>query len=639
MESRSNGRNKRCGSSCATAVVATGSTDKDAATSAKKVKVSEQPKTTTNAATAVLSASERVRRWPFIGTRCPTTAYSSLQQQQQQQQPRGISGTNNEDDPYNMDDLVVPSIAAKIENSVTAAMEQWKELDSRRVPNEGNGIGKPPKRRLGWNEPNFFIPDHFDYKSVRGPPTTELLQHSYPRDMVVSLDGDSPGEMQDYEVELWHIFDAIPTEQQLIDNEDDKAIRSPSSNGKSRLQTQILKEEIEKAMKRHSTLDGHCLSRLRMRDMNHFPPRVTLESRSEVRNASNTTSMQEDAETPFAAPTVGTQLFDGINREADGDSIILRLECWKRNLKRGSSADCNKLELEFYGSQTLLDVHRAIQEYTKDVFDRFFHQWHTIKCSTLPSSSTITPPTTEYSSYKHLDDPNAGTSGVFFIENVFYTTGPADYCTPIIRWLRAGYETGEDNVSDCIFSPRDKVLGITPTSIAAVGAKLEPFEVKEMQRAHLKDIPIRLGVRYLHAFNGDLQTSIFFSDVIYHKNSSSGKPHKSYPKKDTSIQVIEQDSVYPTQLTTTLDTWALPLYTNNVDVSICQGCSHSIAVVVCLDDEFTDGSPTSLCVHCYHNLHYTSKGSLRYNNFRAFPIELTFGRLLSVRKEQNDSIF
>jgi DNA-nicking Smr family endonuclease len=636
MESRSNVRRKRCGLSAA--VTAAGSTDNDAAnTSTKKVKASQQPNSiTTNAATAVLSASERVRRWPFIGSRCPTTDYSSLQQQQ----PCSFSDTSAENDPYNMDDLVIPSIASNIEHAIKGAMEQWKELDSRRVPNEGNGIDKPPKRRLGWNEPKFFLPDHFDYKSVRGPPTTEQLQQSYPRDMVLSLDGDCPGEMQDYERELWNIFDAIPTEQQLLDNEEENSTRSTSSIGKTRLQTQILKEEIEKGMKRHSTLDGHCLSRLRMRDMNHFPPRITLENRSEPRDVSINASMQDDSEAPSVTTATGTERNKSTNMlEADGDSIILRIECWKRSLKRGSSADYNKLELEFYGSQTLLDVHRAIQENTKDVLDRFFRQWHAIKRSTLPGPGTTMPPTTENSSYNPLDDLNARTSGVFFIENVFYTTGPADYCTPIIKWLRAGYETDKDNASDCIFTPRDKVLGITPTNKAAEGAIVEPFEVKEMHNVHLKDIPIRLGVRYFHAFNGNLQTSIFFSDVIYHKDSLSRKSHTSNPENDTAIPVVQQDRGHPSIMATTLDTWAFPSYTNNVDVSICQGCSHSIAVVVCLDDELTDGSPTSLCAYCYHNLHYTSTGSLRYNNFRAFPIELTYGRLLSVREEQNDSSF
>jgi hypothetical protein len=171
MESRSNVRRKRCGLSAA--VTAAGSTDNDAAnTSTKKVKASQQPNSiTTNAATAVLSASERVRRWPFIGSRCPTTDYSSLQQQQ----PCSFSDTSAENDPYNMDDLVIPSIASNIEHAIKGAMEQWKELDSRRVPNEGNGIDKPPKRRLGWNEPKFFLPDHFDYKSVCGQPRTEQL--------------------------------------------------------------------------------------------------------------------------------------------------------------------------------------------------------------------------------------------------------------------------------------------------------------------------------------------------------------------------------------------------------------------------------------------------------------------------------
>jgi hypothetical protein len=44
----------------------------------------------------------------------------------------------------------------------------------------------------------------------------------------------------------------------------------------------------------------------------------------------------------------------------------------------------------------------------------------------------------------------------------------------------------------------DNVLGITPTNIAAEGAKPEPFGVKEMHRAQLKNISMCLGVRYVH---------------------------------------------------------------------------------------------------------------------------------------------
>lgn len=633
MNPGTNGCKKRCGSS---AVVI----DTNAAVS-KKIKPSEKLNSTSgataNAATALLSAADRVRRWTFIRTRFPTPGLSL-------ERHRHSSSISNEDDPFNVDDLVVPSKASRVESAVEAAVAQWKDLDSRRVRNVENSSNKPPKRRLGWNEPNFFLPDNFDYKSIRGPPNLqrELHNQPYPRDMVVSLSGNGPGEMQDYEVELWNIFDSIPTEQQLSsdgkDNDaDDNNSSCASSIGKARLQTQILKDDIEQGMKRHSTLDGHCLSRLRMRDMHHFPSRATLESRPTVHNTSNSVVLQQDDE--GASTNTAAEREQNINNDTtngdDGDSIIIRIECWKRNLKRGSSADGNKLELEFRGSQTLLDVHKTIQRHTNDVFDSFFQQRHNIKLSkgVLPGT-TATSPCNAENLNNYGNDFSSANSGVFFIENIFYTTGPVDYCAPIIQWLRAGYEIDDGNVEGCIFPSRDTVLGITSANITSTEAK--PFEIKEMHTVQLKDIPIRLGVRYFHAFNGDLQVSVFFSDVIY-DDAAPTRTCKTVNVDDTATTSMQQD--HPSNMATTLDPWSFSVSNSNADASTCQGCSHCVAVVICLDDEMTDGSPTALCASCYHNLHYTSKGVLRYNNFRALPIELTSHRLLSVREEQKDYVF
>ena len=48
------------------------------------------------------------------------------------------------------------------------------------------------------------------------------------------------------------------------------------------------------------------------------------------------------------------------------EATTIRLECWKRQLKRGSSPDGNRLVLELLGTQTLQDVHDVIVELSHD---------------------------------------------------------------------------------------------------------------------------------------------------------------------------------------------------------------------------------------------------------------------------------
>ena len=580
----------------------------------------------TNAATALLTPSDRAARWNFVATRCPQHWANALPSPEELLTRRKES--QDLADPFDCSDLVIPSTTSKVEEALQHAISQWRDLDSRKVAaiaenhenttkrhrldtlrkqvgsdSGGNSdvdmsqnqdvleiaeqtvntdsatrqitnVHKPSnKSRLGWNEPNFVLPDNFDFKSVHGPPHILQDYSGYPRYTVVSLTGNV-GEMKDYETELWNIFHAIPTEEQLLQDSDEQ------TGNANPLRTLQLKEEIEKGIKLYSSLDGHSLSRLRMRDMHHFPTCVSLESsRSDLKVESSNGHASQKTSSSFSQ----TSSFV--------DDIIVRVECWKRQLKRGSSADGNKLELEFYGSQTLLHVHKAIQSHTEDAFACFFQN----------ADSEVGESEDSQESAKESRGCN---SGVFFIENVFYSTGSVDYRSSIIKWLAGAQQGGSEEENNAICFPRDTYLGISRGQI----------QTRSMKDARLIDIPIRLGVRYFHAFNGDLQTSVFFADVR--------------PMRKRDLKRVPLD-LYPL----TIDTWSFS------STFVCQGCSHCPAVVVCLDDELTDGSVTVMCTSCYHKLHYTSRGSLRYKNFRVFPIELLHHRLLSVRKEQKDALF
>ena len=83
--------------------------------------------------------------------------------------------------------------------------------------------------------------------------------------------------------------------------------------------------EISEGIREHSRMDCHGLNRLRMADRHGLPC---------VKSGEYATT--------------------------------IRLECLRRQVKRGSSPDGCRLELEFLGTQTLQDVHDVLVELSKD---------------------------------------------------------------------------------------------------------------------------------------------------------------------------------------------------------------------------------------------------------------------------------
>lgn len=143
--------------------------------------------------------------------------------------------------------------------------------------------------------------------------------------------------------------------------------------------------------------------------------------------------------------------------------------------------------IEFLGSQTLLDFHRAIIELTDDEL---------------------------WSRAANSSDDNASSgdhAGFFFIEDTFYTYGSVDYVTPIQTWLAAGTKS--------IRRKRAEHLGLPELQ-----EETRNFAERAMAGTQLQDIAMRLGVRYVHVHHGDVECSVFCVDRRLSPQSATPHP-------------------------------------------------------------------------------------------------------------------
>jgi snRNA-activating protein of 50kDa MW C terminal. len=155
-----------------------------------------------------------------------------------------------------------------------------------------------------------------------------------------------------------------------------------------------------------------------------------------------------------------------------------------------------------------------------------------------------------------------------------------------------------------------------------------------MDQVTLGDIPMRLGIRYVHVCHGDVETSVFLSDVTMRM-------------KD---EIIEK-SQYPLLH----DIWTTSTSSLVHGVGVCEGCHHCPAVVLTIEDELADGGPTPFCRTCYEKLHYhgcgnhekdvsesenTTTTTLRYNNFKVVPMSVLQNFIdLSVGHDSETTLF
>ena len=539
-------------------------------------------------------------------------------------------------DPFDCSDCILPSEHELMEELLEDRVEQWKQLDARKIPldtinessshdeknakNDNNNNNnnndddlnqngdqdskeqpshrKPIRKRAHMDHTDYMnrirLPHEFDYKSERGPPNVNAspLSNEKYRTKVISL--NNPLEQLDYETELWKIFDSVPTREAF-------QRQVQSSDKTSCTHMKALRTQIDQAQREYSRTDCHALSRMRLKDRHHLPITVTSSSETTSTTTSSTTTTTTTNEISNPNSNSNESPYSTTTPTSD-KMIIIRMECWKRHIQRGPRIASDKLEMEFMGTQTLLDVHRTIVQQASDPYE---------------------------SSFMNRDDSS---SGMFFIENTFYITGNQNYALPILDWINEGNIQENDNPNKTT-TTTTKYSHLSMARRDYLGIPIhQPLLVKTMSSIQLQHIPYRLGVRYVHTFHGDLECSLFFTDVRI----------VSLLKKNNILLTHSFPSI--------LDPWSSSLFS-----VACDACQHSAAVVVCSKDELTCGSnmgggtlssekgsevshDTYMCKRCFFQIHYNSQGSLRYNNFECFPMDL-YKEDLSKSHESLNAIF
>jgi len=588
-----------------------------------------------------ITATRRIAQWKLL-----------LERTKNQPLPKHNENHNDEqeEDPFDCSELIIPSTKQLIKDTLQKHMQEWQELDSRIVVQDnivegwqGTGPGHQNRKRRvqydsdgntndndggdgdgdgdgddggddnnanndsndnngdddhdanghesdievdgedispaagdyggitwGYHANRIRLPDFFDYTSKGPPPqqapqlsassTTTPTSSSTKRRQVISL--QDPTQKLDYEVELWKIFQKVPLEHDIEIQATQGAICCTNMLE--------LKKEIQEGYKEYTRLDGHALTRLRKKDRHHWP-------RTQIRN-------------------------DGAKggNENDIDCATVKLELWRRQVKRFGT-DPNKCEMEFLSTQTLQDVHNVIVECSED--ELFCKGMKTTARSTVTAAGAANPT----SSSSTQISPS---SGYFFIDDTFYSTGDVDYVTPVMNWLN------ED-----LNGPRKKKNKQCRKTYLKIDPTVE-LKHKRMQDVKLGDVVMRLGLRYVHVSNGDCETAVFFTDV-------------SMRMKNENIKKSEYPLLH--------DVWTTATSSLVHGVAVCEGCDHCPAVVLTLEDEMGDGGPTPLCATCYGKLHYdTDKdgSQLRYNNFKVVPMSILQNlRVLSVGHDHKDSLF
>eukprot|EP00429_Kryptoperidinium_foliaceum_P015480 CAMPEP_0176029090 /NCGR_PEP_ID=MMETSP0120_2-20121206/14289_1 /TAXON_ID=160619 /ORGANISM="Kryptoperidinium foliaceum, Strain CCMP 1326" /LENGTH=490 /DNA_ID=CAMNT_0017362311 /DNA_START=134 /DNA_END=1602 /DNA_ORIENTATION=+ len=381
---------------------------------------------------------------------------------------------NNDDDkedPFDCSDIRFPSRVESVERVVKEYLRRWRQLDDRKIvskddlpmppssmkergtaeteasnkkvtfakneeeddEDEGNTNSTGKKRKKfhgGWRlvEDRLRLPYNFDYATEGSEPEDD----GFSGDRVLSLTSLLPlhqqSSTQSYEKELWKLFASMPSAKQIKDElQGDDGIAQLSH-------TISVKKQIDK-IPNSATTDPYLLARMRMADRHGLPP-------------PETTTKPTSSLLP--------------------DTLMLRFECWRQQVKKPPSPDSNRLVVELCGDQTLLDLHGALVQLAEDFL------WEDAACSD--------------SQLKH--------SGCFCIEDQIFTHGPVDYSKAIIDWIDGGN-------ADHPHAARRGYLGIP---------SLKKFLPKPMKETRLKDIPMRLGIRYYHCCHGDVETAVFLVD-------------------------------------------------------------------------------------------------------------------------------
>ena len=489
-----------------------------------------------------------------------TTKFRHRQQQQPDQEE--AEEVNDEVDPFDCSDIVVPTTHQLVKKAAEDAVREWQALDDRKIVVDRNVDHRPTKRGrpFGSKNSNLRLPVNFDFSldaaANRASKNYEdddddnnlLEMNICDEDRVISL--EDPTKQLSYRQELYKIFDNVPTAEEI----------EYEGRSKSKLKNTVaLYQEITDGIKKVPRLDGHVLSRLRRNDRHGLPPIPSSSSVQSSGNKTTTTNTTTISDSPRAQNLIST----------------IRFEFWKRQLKRGSSPNSNRMVIEFLTTQTLWDVHMYIVQLLEDDL------WDSIKEEEKRKKSDGTNQSEDY------DD------GCFFIENVFYITegGKVDYAKPILEWIDGNKGSEEKGKEDGDGS-RDKAPN-HPARRGYLGLTMKDIPVKSMKDTILGSIPMRLGMRYYHCCHGDVEISMYLTDK---RVTMTNMPTAALTR--TSNKNVHDHKGYHHKYPLLHDVW-----TAAYPQPYCDACKyHAATYVTPADCEMTDGGARQLCQHCCKQL-------------------------------------
>lgn len=389
-------------------------------------------------------------------------------------------------DPFDCSDCAVPPTFDLVEEAVSQAVEEWRDLDDRKIPEgehpDNRANGAPAEKKPKWYNMHIRLPPSFDYATKNeGPPADEGGG-----DRVLQL--DNPSVTASYHQELWRLFQEVPTRAEL----EEEAMEGLNTPAMTRLRDKMQKFQQEEAK---SFFANFGVFRLRDSDRHAAP------------------------ETAFVEPSSKTK-----------GTIIF--EIWKgmiRQLPKLKSPAEERMVLEFLGEQTLVDFHRALVELSDDAF------W-------------------DDNVEANEDGIKAERSGMFLIENTLYTYGKVDYSVPIMDWFKQKGKHANERAEHNL------------------GIEAKDIQVQPMKNVRLEEIPMRLGLRYLHVHSGTVKSQVFLIDRRY-----------GYPRQPSIARK------YPA----IHDMWV-----NGWNMSDCEGCKRRGTVLATsLACHVTDGHK-ALCRVC-----------------------------------------
>eukprot|EP00985_Skeletonema_marinoi_P010914 scaffold5143_cov139-Skeletonema_marinoi.AAC.6 len=517
---------------------------------------------------------------------------------------------------FDCSDLITPPTAGLLDREAEKAITKWKALDSRVVKTDfddddgggkSDGVsadgshksvgGRPVKERM--------LPPNFDYQCRNKPPDEEDEDNNNigntdvddgtnnkRRKRVISL--LDPTQTQDYESELWKVFNSMPTakevEHQYALGKSDEAAAtdgdndttSPSVNHGCQ-HTLTITNTLDKLRRKYTRIDAHSLGRLRIRD----------------RHASMYNCSGEDT----AAAS---------NNSSSSLQTTLRFEILKPNvedLRRGSGPDGNRLEAELHGSQhTLLDLHHTLVEHASINSDGG-------GAADIPA-------------------------GVFLIADILYTHGDIGKAAvdSILEWLDEFHskQGGKKN---------EAVLSTTAPDDARDGEVQSKPKVVPMDGIKLEDLSVRLGVRYTHinlqsaeignnniSWDQSSVSALFVTGIQSHPILSSSSPENREQEQNDGQSTNNRVPIV------IHDIWTSSQQSQTH--TMCAACTYLPATVATVNDVMTDASltfpsvdntstGTPLCAPCFRELHYQRSNDsgdllqLRPNRsqLKVFPVD------------------